>query len=92
MHVVTGLQKLFKVKKAHIKGEEVAKKGVWEGVNGEGQRGGVQEGSDGSMGCRKEGRRGRMGDGGMGCAGMQNEEISKETVGAWGGLLTIYMV
>ena len=46
----------------------------------------VQEGSDGSMGCRKEWRRGRMGDGGMGCAGMQNEEISKETVRAWGGL------
>jgi hypothetical protein len=43
-----------------------------------------QEGSDGSvMGCREDGR-GRMGDGRMGCAGMQNEEISKETVGEWG--------
>ena len=31
------------------------------------------------MGC-KEGRRRGMGDGGRGCAGMQNEEISKETV------------
>ena len=43
------------------------------------------EGSDGSvMGCKEEGRRGRKGDGGMGCAGMQNEEISKETVGEGG--------
>ena len=38
------------------------------------------------MGCREEGR-GRMGDGRMGCAGMQNEEISKETVGEWGDYL-----
>ena len=47
------------------------------------QRGGeYQEGSDGSvMGCREEGR------GRMGCAGMQNEEISKETVGEWGDYL-----
>jgi hypothetical protein len=40
MHVVTGLHKLFKAKKAYIRGA----KGVWEGVTGEGgqvvQRGG----------------------------------------------------
>jgi hypothetical protein len=35
MHVVTELQKLFKAKKAYIRGEEHAK-GVWEGVSGEG--------------------------------------------------------
>jgi hypothetical protein len=28
-------------------------------------------------------RRGRDGGMGMGCAGIQNEEISKETVGEW---------
>jgi len=51
-------------------------------------KGGVQEGSDGNvMEWRVEGKRGRMGDGGMGCAGMQNEEISKETVGEWGDYL-----
>jgi len=38
-------------------------------------KGGVQEGSDGNvMEWRVEGKRGRMGDGGMGCAGMQNED------------------
>ena len=39
------------------------------------------------IGCR--GRGGRSRDGGMemGCAGMQNEEISKETVGEWGDYL-----
>jgi hypothetical protein len=34
-----------------------------------------------------EGRRSRDGGMGMGCAGMQNEEISKETVGEWGDYL-----
>ena len=38
------------------------------------------------------GEEGQEGGWGMGCAGMQNEEISKETIGKWGGLLTICIV
>jgi hypothetical protein len=51
-----------------------------------------QEGSDGSDGVQGGGEEGQEGEWGMGCAGMQNEETSKETVGEWGGLLTIYIV
>ena len=48
------------------------------------QRGGTRRGQMGVMGCREEGQ---DGDGGMRCAGMQNEEISKETVREWGDYL-----
>ena len=58
----------------------------WGGrINGtKGGRGG----SDGNViGCRGGGEEGQDGGWGMGCAGMQNEEISKETVGEYGDYL-----
>ena len=41
---------------------------------------------DGVQGGGEEGQEGGWGWG-MGCAGMQNEAISKETVGKWGDYL-----
>ena len=82
MHVFTGLQELFKAKKAYIRG-----KNKWECVSGEdkwykGGGPGDRWECDGVQGGGEEGQ-----GGGMGYAGIQNEEISKETVGESGHYL-----
>ena len=42
------------------------------------------EGGQGEEGSDRSVTGGRMGDGGMGCPGMQNEEIGKEIEKEWG--------
>jgi hypothetical protein len=88
MHVA-GLHKLFKAKKVYIRGKNmqkgygkvsVGREDKWYKGGGRG----IRWECDGVQGGGEEGQEGRWG-GGMGCAGMQNEEISKETVGEWGG-------
>jgi hypothetical protein len=57
-----------------------------------GTKWGGKRGQMGVMWCREERRRRRRRKEYEGCAGIQNEEISKENCRGIGGLLTIYMV